>query len=60
MDSNKKQKDKRTCVFCNCKYENNTFENFNEKGDWCCKDCFVDMCLISMRNINEQIDKYKR
>ena len=48
-------KDKRKCLFCKCNYKNNTFENWNEKGDWCCRKCFVDLMLFSMKNINENM-----
>lgn len=51
----KTKQDNRKCKFCNTPFVDNTFENYNKEGEWCCKDCWIDIAMVKMAFMFETI-----
>jgi hypothetical protein len=64
MKTKQNKKDSRKCKFCKAPFVDNTFENYNDKGEWCCKNCWtkkaLDFMNIMFSNINDinKVEKY--
>jgi len=58
MKTKQNKKDNRKCKFCKAPFVDNTFENYNDGGEWCCKNCWTKKTLDFMNfmfsNINDK------